>query len=46
MRKDRNQKVGEEDFSVQTTEQLKESVGTILNLIQSVLIGIAAISFL
>ena len=46
MRKDRNQKVGEEDFSVQTTEQLKESVGTILNLIQSVLIGIAAISLL
>lgn len=46
MRKDRNQKVGEEDFSIQTTEQLKESVGTILNLIQSVLIGIAAISLL
>ncbi|MFH1127468.1 MAG: ABC transporter permease [archaeon] len=46
MRKDRDQKVGEEDFSVQTAEQLKETVNTILNLVQSVLIGIAAISLL
>ncbi len=46
MRKDRNQKKGEEDFTVQTSEQLKEVYGVVLNLIQSVLIGIAAISLL
>ena len=46
MRKDRDQKVGEEDFSVQTAEQLKETVASILNLVQSVLIGIAGISLL
>ena len=46
MRKDRNQKKGEEDFTVQTSEQLKETYGVVLNLIQSVLIGIAGISLL
>lgn len=46
LRKDRNQKVGEEDFTIQTAEQLKETFNSILNLIQSVLIGIAAISLL
>ena len=46
MRKDRNQKKGEEDFSVQTQEQLKESVGTVLDVVQAVLIGIASISLL
>ena len=46
MRKDRDQKKGEEDFSVQTAEQLKETVTSILNLVQAVLIGIAGISLL
>jgi putative ABC transport system permease protein len=46
MRKDRNQKKGEEDFSVQTQEQLKESVGSVLNVVEAVLIGIASISLL
>ncbi len=46
MRRDRDQKKGEEDFSVQTSEQLKETVGVILNLVQAVLIGIAGISLL
>lgn len=44
MRRDRGQKEGEEDFSVQTQEQLKESVGSVLDAVQVVLIGIAAIS--
>ncbi len=46
MRKDRDQKIGEEDFNVQTAEQLKETVVSILNLVQAVLIGIAGISLL
>ncbi len=46
MRKDRDQKKGEEDFSVQTADQLKETVESILNLVQAVLIGIAGISLL
>ncbi|RLG15550.1 MAG: ABC transporter permease [Candidatus Nanohalarchaeota archaeon] len=46
MRKDRDQEKGEEDFSVQTAEQLKETVASILNLVQAVLIGIAGISLL
>ncbi len=46
MRKDRDQKKGEEDFSVQTSEQLKETVSSILDLVQYVLIGIAGISLL
>jgi len=44
LRKDRNQKEGEEDFNVQTSEQLLESVGGILNTVQAVLVGIALIS--
>ncbi len=46
MRRDRNQKAGEEDFSVQTPEQLLESVGGILTTVQAVLVGIAMISLM
>ena len=46
MRRDRDQKKGEEDFSVQTSEQLKETVGDVLNLVQGVLVVIAGISLL
>lgn len=46
IRKDRGLKEGEEDFSVQTMEQIRESVGMILNAVQWVLIGIAAISLI
>lgn len=46
MRRDRGQKEGEEDFSVQTTEQLMDSYGSILDIVQYVLVGIAAISLL
>ncbi len=46
MRKDRNQKEGKEDFEVQTSNQLLQSFNTILNIVQAVFIGIAAISLL
>jgi putative ABC transport system permease protein len=42
----RNLKEKEEDFSVQTPEQLFSSFGTILDIVQIVLIGIAGISLL
>ncbi|MEK6935375.1 MAG: ABC transporter permease, partial [Nanoarchaeota archaeon] len=44
LRKDRKEKIGEEDFSVQTPIQAIESVNTILNIINVVVVGIAAIS--
>ncbi|MBT4824061.1 ABC transporter permease [Candidatus Woesearchaeota archaeon] len=46
MRRDRNLKEGEENFSVQTSEQLIEVFGSILAIIQFVLVGIAGISLL
>jgi len=46
LRKYRNVKEKEEDFSVQTPEQLFASFGTILDIVQIVLIGIAGISLL
>ena len=46
MRKDRNLKKGEEDFSVQTTEQIAGAVQNILGIIQAILVGIAGISLL
>jgi len=42
----RNEKKGEETFSVQTFEQLLASVGTILTIIRIVLLGIAGISLI
>lgn len=44
MRKDRNQKKGEEDFTVKTSEQLLQGFNSVLNIVQIVLVGIAAIS--
>ncbi|MCX8159244.1 MAG: ABC transporter permease, partial [Candidatus Pacearchaeota archaeon] len=44
LRKDRNQKEGEEDFSVQTPIKAIESVTTILNILNLVVIGIAIVS--
>ncbi len=46
MRKDRKQKEGNEDFQVQTSEQLLKSFSTILNVVQAVIVGIAAISLI
>ncbi len=46
LRKTRDVDEGEEDFTIQTSEQLLESFGTILAVIQAVLIGLATISLL
>ena len=46
LRKSRGEKEGEEDFTVQTAQELLQSFGSILNIITAVLIGIAAISLL
>jgi len=46
LRKFRSEKEGEETFNVQTSEQLLESFSTIFNVVQAVLIGIAAISLI
>jgi putative ABC transport system permease protein len=46
IRKDRNEKEGEEDFSVQTPVNMLKSVNTILNIINAVVIGIALVSLL
>ena len=46
LRRFRDVKKDEEDFDVQTPEQLLGSFGDIINIVQSVLIGIAAISLL
>ncbi|MCH7567804.1 MAG: ABC transporter permease [Nanoarchaeota archaeon] len=46
LRKDRKQKLGEEDFSVQTPLQAIGTINNILNIINLVVIGIAALSLL
>ena len=46
MRKDRKEKIGEEDFSVQTPLQAIQSVNTILNIINLIVTSIAGISLL
>ena len=46
MRKDRGQKEGEEDFSVQTFMEFMQSFLSILNIVTTVLVGIAGISLL
>ena len=46
LRRFRDVKKDEEDFDIQTPEQLLGSFGDVLNIVQSVLIGIAAISLL
>ena len=44
LRKDRNLEKGEEDFQVMSYEQIRESVNAILDAINVVVLGIAAIS--
>jgi len=44
MRDERDVDIGEEDFTVETPAQTLQSVNTILNVVQAVLVGIAAIS--
>ncbi|MGV8172491.1 MAG: ABC transporter permease [Candidatus Woesearchaeota archaeon] len=44
LRRYRDLKEGEEDFTVQTTEQLLDSFNTILNVLTAIVIGIAGIS--
>jgi putative ABC transport system permease protein len=44
LRRSRDVEEGQEDFSVQTTTQFLEAFSTILNIVQAVLIGLAAIS--
>ncbi|OQX86444.1 MAG: hypothetical protein B6D55_06035, partial [Candidatus Omnitrophica bacterium 4484_70.2] len=46
LRQERGLKEGEEDFNVQTLEDLIQSFNTVLGLVTAVLIGIAAISLL
>ncbi|MBM3233644.1 ABC transporter permease [Candidatus Pacearchaeota archaeon] len=46
LRKDRNEKIGEEDFSVLTPLQAISSINTVLDVINIVVSGIAAISLL
>ena len=46
LRRDRDEKVGEEDFSVQTPIQAISSVNTILDIINVIVTGIAAISLI
>jgi putative ABC transport system permease protein len=46
LRKDRKEKVGEEDFTVQTPVQSLSAVNTILNIINLIVVGIASISLL
>jgi putative ABC transport system permease protein len=46
MRSDRNEKKGEESFMVMTLDQIKSSVGTILDAVQAIVVGIALISLI
>ncbi|MBS3078660.1 ABC transporter permease [Candidatus Pacearchaeota archaeon] len=46
IRKDRNEKKGEEDFKVQTPLQSLSAVNTVLDVVNIIVIGIAAISLL
>lgn len=44
LRRERGLDKGDEDFVIQTPESILETLGTILNIVQAVLIGIAGIS--
>ncbi|MAG52604.1 MAG: hypothetical protein CMH62_01440 [Nanoarchaeota archaeon] len=46
LRKSRDVDIGKEDFSVETPQQTLDSVNTVLNVVNIVLIGIAAISLI
>lgn len=46
LRRSRNVKEGEEDFTVTSAEQLMEAFSSIFGIVQAILVGIAAISLL
>lgn len=46
LRSVRDVKEGEEDFAVQTTDQIIESFNNILGIVQAIIVGIAAISLI
>jgi putative ABC transport system permease protein len=46
LRRERNVKIRQEDFTVQSSAQLLQSIDDILGVIQAVLVGIAAISLI
>ncbi|MFH0979167.1 MAG: ABC transporter permease [Candidatus Woesearchaeota archaeon] len=46
LRRERNLKEGNEDFEIQTAEELMAAFNTLLNIVQGVLVGIALISLL
>ncbi|PIO03510.1 hypothetical protein COT48_04500 [Candidatus Woesearchaeota archaeon CG08_land_8_20_14_0_20_47_9] len=46
LRQDHGRKKGEEDFTVQTAQQILNSFNAIIGVVQAVLVGIAAISLL
>jgi putative ABC transport system permease protein len=46
LREDRHEKIGEESFSVETPLQALDSINTILNIINTIVIGIAIISLI
>ena len=46
LRKDRDLKRGEEDFSIETPQQIVETFGAILFVVQAVIVGIAFISLI
>jgi putative ABC transport system permease protein len=46
LRRSRNLKEGNEDFEVQTAEELMQSFNTLLNIVEGVLVGIAFISLI
>src|SRR3989338_6640519 len=46
LRKDRNLKKGQEDFEVQTPQQIVETFGIVLFAVQAVIVGIAFISLI
>jgi len=46
LRQSRNEKEGQETFSVQTSDQLLQTFSNIFGIVQAVLVGIAAISLL
>jgi len=46
LRRDRNEKIGEEDFSVQTPLEMLSSVNQILTAVNAIVVGIAMISLI
>lgn len=46
LRRARNEKVGQEDFTVSTTAQLMQTVGNVIGVVQMIVIGIASISLI